>query len=154
MTRSEESLVGYSVLSQKAGRTRKPVLLKAYLCIFVCYAVKAVHIELVTNLTVESFIAPLRKFVARRGKPNCMFSDHGTIFVAGNCQLKELFQFLQEKECKDQTVHFCYTQHIEWNFIPEEAPNFGGLWGDAPTYIQTFPRDAEQYAGLQLDFNF
>ena len=32
--------------------------------------------------------------------------------------------------------------------------NFGGLWGNAPTYIQTFPRDAEQYAGLQLDFSF
>ena len=28
--------------------------------------------------------------------------------------------------------------------------NFGGLWGNAPTYIQTFPRDAERYAGIQL----
>ena len=32
--------------------------------------------------------------------------------------------------------------------------NFGGLWGNNPTYIQTFPRDAERYAGLQLGIRF
>lgn len=32
--------------------------------------------------------------------------------------------------------------------------NFGGLWGNAPTYIQTFPRDAERYAGIQLGIRF
>ncbi len=32
--------------------------------------------------------------------------------------------------------------------------NFGGLWGGMPTYIQTFPRDAERYAGIQLGVNF
>ena len=32
--------------------------------------------------------------------------------------------------------------------------NFGGLWGGSPTYIQTFPRDAERYAGIQLGIRF
>ena len=32
--------------------------------------------------------------------------------------------------------------------------NFGGLWGNRPTYIQTFPRDAERYAGIQLGIRF
>ena len=32
--------------------------------------------------------------------------------------------------------------------------NFGALWGDSPTYIQTFPRDAERYAGIQLGIRF
>ena len=32
--------------------------------------------------------------------------------------------------------------------------NFGALWGDQPTYIQTFPRDGERYAGLQVDIRF
>ena len=32
--------------------------------------------------------------------------------------------------------------------------NFGGLWGSRPTYIQTFPRDAERYAGIQLGIRF
>ena len=32
--------------------------------------------------------------------------------------------------------------------------NFGGLWGGTPTYIQTFPRDAERYAGIQLGIRF
>ena len=31
--------------------------------------------------------------------------------------------------------------------------NFGGLWGGAPTYIQTYPRDANRYFGVQLDLS-
>ena len=32
--------------------------------------------------------------------------------------------------------------------------NLGGLWGGSPTYIQTFPRDAERYAGIQFGVRF
>ncbi len=45
------------------GSVRKPTILK---CVFVSMSVKAVHLELVSDLT---FIACLRRFIARRGKP-------------------------------------------------------------------------------------
>ena len=32
--------------------------------------------------------------------------------------------------------------------------NFGFLWGNNPTYVQTFPRDAERYAGIQVGVRF
>ena len=41
----------------KTGYTRKHVLKKAYVCVFVCIAVKVVHLELVAELTTEAFIA-------------------------------------------------------------------------------------------------
>ena len=42
---------------------------------------KAAHLELVTELTTEAFIATLRRFISRKGSPSDVFSDHGTNFV-------------------------------------------------------------------------
>ena len=44
----------------KKGYTRKPVLIKAYMCIFVCFCTKAVHIEAVSDQSTEAFIAAYR----------------------------------------------------------------------------------------------
>ncbi|XP_058827620.1 uncharacterized protein LOC131687546 [Topomyia yanbarensis] len=49
------------------NRRTRPV--KSYVAIFVCLAVKAVHLELVADLTTQAFLAALKRFVARRGKP-------------------------------------------------------------------------------------
>ena len=78
----------------KYGYVRKPTIVKAYVCVFVSLSVKAVHLELVTDLTTEAFIACLRRFVARRGRPNVVMSDNGTNFVGANRELKELCDFL------------------------------------------------------------
>ena len=51
----------------KRGSMRKPVILKSYVCVFVSMSVKAIHLELVSDLSSESFLASLRRFVARRG---------------------------------------------------------------------------------------
>ena len=80
----------------KQGYTRKPVVLKAYVCVFVSLSVKAVHLELVSDLTSESFIACLRRFISRRGKPTLIWSDHGTNFVGAKRVLQELFECLQK----------------------------------------------------------
>ena len=77
----------------KLGSVRKPTIIKSYVCVFVSMSVKAVHLELVSDLSTESFIACLRRFVARRGKPSSIWSDHGTNFVGANCVLKELYAF-------------------------------------------------------------
>ena len=91
-------------------------------------SVKAVHLELVSNLSTECFIACLRRFVARRGKPCSIWSDHGTNFVDANRVLRELRTFLMSKQAEETISTFCSTQGISWRFIPERAPHFGGLW--------------------------
>ena len=53
-------------------------------------SVKAVHIELVSELTTKAFLACLRRFIARCGKPRVVWSDHGTNFVGASRELKEL----------------------------------------------------------------
>ena len=77
---------------------RKPTLVKAYIWMLVSLTVKAVHLKLVSDLTTEAFIACLRRFIARRGKPSTIWSDHGTNFVGANREIKEFVQFLNKRE--------------------------------------------------------
>ena len=112
----------------KYGHVRKPVIVKAYICIFVSLSVKAVHIELVSDLTSEAFIAALRRFIARRGYPTLLWSDNGTNFTGADRQLRELFQFIKSQSTERAVSEFCSSKGIEWRFIPERSPHFGGLW--------------------------
>ena len=43
----------------KYGYVRKPTLVKSYVCVFVSLSIKAVHLELVSDLSTEAFIACL-----------------------------------------------------------------------------------------------
>jgi len=51
----------------RLGPPRSKTITKGYLAIFLCFVTKAVHIEVVTSLTTEAFLAALRCFIARRG---------------------------------------------------------------------------------------
>ena len=55
-------------------------------------------------------------------------SDHGTNFVGAHRELQEMYDFLSEQRTKGDLSDFCATQGIQWKFIPERAPHFGGLW--------------------------
>ena len=112
----------------KLGSTRKPTIVMAYSCLFVSLSVKAVHIELVSDLTTEAFLACFRRFIARRGKPTLMWSDHGTNFVGASHDIKELIKFLETQKNQKIVSEFCSVQGVQWKFIPEQAPHFGGLW--------------------------
>ena len=121
----------------KYGMVRKPTIVKAYICVFVSLSVKAVHLEAVTDLTSEAFIAVLRRFIARRGYPTLIWSDNGTNFLGANREIKEFHEFLKQQQTHSIISEFCSTSNIEWRFIPEHGPNFGGLWEAAVKSTKT-----------------
>jgi hypothetical protein len=82
-------------ISLKLGAPRSRIVTKGYIAVFVCFATKAIHIELVTFLTTEAFIAAVRRFIARQGKPRTIYSDNGTNFQGAANQLHELYRQLQ-----------------------------------------------------------
>ena len=98
------------------------------MCVFVSLTVKAVHLEAVSDLTSEASIAALRCFIACRGHPSFIWSDNDTNFVGANCQLKEFYDFLAQQKTEGIITEFRSARNVEWHFIPEHGPNFGGLW--------------------------
>ncbi|XP_065082558.1 uncharacterized protein LOC135704945 [Ochlerotatus camptorhynchus] len=84
----------------RAGRGRQST--KAYVSIFVCMATKAVHMELVSDLSTERFLQALRRFFARRGRCTDVYSDNGTNFVGARNQIQELFAMLKDKTHREK----------------------------------------------------
>jgi len=69
-------------------------------------SIKAVHLELGSDLSTKAFIACLRRFIARRGKPSSIWSDHGSNFIGANCILKELYAFLLSRKTQETICNF------------------------------------------------
>ncbi|XP_053691521.1 uncharacterized protein LOC128740037 [Sabethes cyaneus] len=106
----------------------RPKTIKAYIAVFVCLSTKAVHLELVSDLTTDAFIAALHRFVSRRGIPSEMHSDNATNFHGAKNELHRLYELFRQESEVDRIVQFCQTKEITWHFIPPDAPEFGGLW--------------------------
>ncbi|XP_068724048.1 uncharacterized protein [Montipora capricornis] len=62
---------------------------KSWFVVFTCMTVTAIHLEIVTSLSVEALIQALQKFMNRRGVPQLCISDHGTNFVAAAKWVRE-----------------------------------------------------------------
>lgn len=107
---------------------RKKAPVKYFVAIFVCLVTKAVHIEMVADLTTDAFLAALRRFAARRGKPELIMSDNATNFVGARRQLDEMRRMLQSQQAQERVVTEAAKDSIKFQFIPARSPTFGGLW--------------------------
>ena len=110
----------------RSGRGRGQKSVKGYIALFICLATKAVHLELVSDGSAETFLAALRRFVARRGICSEMYSDCGTNFVGANRELRTLLRAAL-LDGRDLLATIA-AEGIEWKFNPPAAPHFGGLW--------------------------
>ena len=75
------------------------------------------HLDLCENLTNEEFMAALRRFCARRGTPQQLFSDNGKNFIGARNEIKELQNMLTSKSTLQAISHFSTTSTIQWKFM-------------------------------------
>ncbi|XP_059052249.1 uncharacterized protein LOC131846848 [Achroia grisella] len=102
------------------GRRRE----KRYVALFTCLSVRAVHLEIVGNLSADAAIMALRRFMSRRGVPSKIFSDNGTAFVGASREIRTMWRAMNHAEVAD----YATSRGIEWNFIPPLSPFMGGCW--------------------------
>ena len=83
---------------------------KAYIAIFTCASSRAVHLELVPDLSTETFLRCLKRFISRKGVPRLVISDNGKTF-------------------KGSSLKVFLSQHgITWQFNVPRAPWWGGFF--------------------------
>ena len=92
------------------GSTRKSSTNKRYGCIFTCLRYTAVHIEVANDLSTDSFINVVLRFVARRGPPTIIYSDNGTNFKGAELHILEAMKRWNQ----DRISRELQTREIEW----------------------------------------
>ncbi|GBP81351.1 hypothetical protein EVAR_6209_1 [Eumeta japonica] len=78
--------------------------------------------EVASSLSADSMIMALRRFMARRGQPDTLYSDHGTNFVGAAAELSRARLEIEERMSDEAT-----TRAIRWLRIPPR-PHMGGSW--------------------------
>ncbi|UYV74134.1 hypothetical protein LAZ67_11002214 [Cordylochernes scorpioides] len=108
----------------KPNVIRTKVTLKSYIALFICFSTKAIHLEIVSDLSTPAFLAAFRRFISRRGKPSDIFTDNATNFKGAKNILNNIHQLVKDSSIQSYVAN----EHITWHFIPPSAPNFGGIW--------------------------
>ena len=94
---------------------------KVWICLFTCCVVRAIHLEIVSELTAQAFIRCFKRFTARRGLPRKVISDNAKTFKLAR---KAILAMLN-----DPVVHQYFSDaHMEWCFNLEKAPWWGGFF--------------------------
>ncbi|XP_063979907.1 uncharacterized protein LOC135163930 [Diachasmimorpha longicaudata] len=132
-------------IKEKKHRNRGRI--KVWISLFVCFTTKAVHIEVVDDLSTEEFLAAFSRFLSRHPTCNSMYSDHGTNFVDAKNELKELDALLDQEGYKEKVQQHLVQHGIQWSFIPPRAPHCGGLWEAA---VKSFKYHLRRVIGHQL----
>lgn len=100
---------------------------KAYFAIYVCFSTKAIHLEVVDDLTTSAFIASFRRFVSRRGMVANLHSDCGTNFIGAEKVITRKGMDML-KGWSDEMEKSLLEFHTTWHYNPPGSPHFGGLW--------------------------
>ncbi|XP_028164538.1 uncharacterized protein LOC114355741 isoform X1 [Ostrinia furnacalis] len=114
-------------INVKLSRVRRSLVGKGYICVFVCFATKAVHLELASDLTTETYLACLKRLISRRGLPREIYSDNASTFKGARNQLAELYSLQASGSHQNKVCQFAANQGINFHFVPAYSPTFAGL---------------------------
>lgn len=92
---------------------------KAYLVLFSCSLIRAVHSELLPNLETRTFIPWLKRFIARCGRPRKIYLDNGKMFV-------KAAKWLHTIRTDERLQGYLADYEIQWHFNLSHAPWWGG----------------------------
>ena len=104
-------------MSIKTTRNKRYI----YVCLFTCTTTRAVHLEVVSDLSMETLLLAFRRFASRKSLPQVMMSDNALTYMSASEELTRLLQ-------SDSLSTSLGANGVVWKFIPKKAPWFGGFW--------------------------
>ncbi|XP_062541223.1 uncharacterized protein LOC134209258 [Armigeres subalbatus] len=116
---------------------RRAAAPKSYISVFICFSTKAIHLEIVSDLSTAGFLSALRRFSGHHGIPTEIHSDNAKNFAGAKNELHDLYHTLNDKSSQERIGNELSLQGITWKFIPPRAPNFGVLWEAAVRSVKT-----------------
>lgn len=118
--------IGGPLYLKQENRSSKKII-KGYFLVFVCLATRAYHIELISDLTTETFINSLKRFTSRRGGVSLLICDNATNFGGAENEFARLIQLLQNSETQSILKNYEVFSKILFQFAPPRSPHFNGL---------------------------
>ena len=115
------SKVGVDFAGPLYCKGHKGSMIKTYIALFTCCLTRAIHLELINELTTLSFLNCFKRFTSRRGTPSLVVSDNAKTFKAAS-------RFF--KKCgRDTGVNnFMNERKIDWRFNLAKTPWAGGMF--------------------------
>ena len=94
---------------------------KPYICLFTCVNTRAVHLEVISDLTEESFLQAFCRFVSRRSLPATMIFHNASTYLSAASEIEQLMNSTMVQD----TLR---NRGTTWKFIPKRVPWYGGFW--------------------------
>ena len=114
----------YVKIGRRTRAKGNQTLGKRFGCIFTCLKYRAVHIEVADDLSSDSFINAVLRFIGRRGAPRVIYSDNGTNFKGAEEDVVEAMKSWDEEKIQGSLSR----RGVQWVFNPPGASHQGGVW--------------------------
>ena len=101
---------------------------KAFIVLYTCAATRGLVLDVVSSASSKAFIESLRRFIARRGCPQLILTDNGSVFTSTESQ------------------NFAANRFITWKFNVACAPWWGGIW---ERLVSCFKRCIKKVVGVR-----
>ncbi|XP_059216147.1 uncharacterized protein LOC131994043 isoform X2 [Stomoxys calcitrans] len=98
---------------------------KRWVALFTCLTIRAVHLEISTDLSSDACLLCIRNFINRRGVPVMIRSDNGTNFVGIAKELQGTSNFL---DINDSFRSSMTALGFKWVYNTPNNPSEGGVW--------------------------
>ena len=127
----------------KRGRSET----KRYGLLFTCLYSRAIHLEMLEDLSTDCFINALRCFISLRGVVKTIFCDQGTNFVGAH---NEMQQALTELEHSKLEI-FLSSKQVEFKFNVPHASEQAGVWERQIRTTRSVLRSVIDFSNTRLD---
>ena len=96
---------------------------KVWVVLYTCLAVRAVHLEVLRDMSASSFINSFMRFRARRPGVKYVYSDNGSNFSAAEKEIRQEMETWNSSAAEEMRMH-----GVEWKFNPPLGQHRGGIW--------------------------